>query len=319
MNNMIDTASDLSNLITVNFSETMTPEIELTETELEAMDDIRIQDELTATVAELPVATEEQIARYNEKMTFLESIRAEIPALNVVEETTEESYAVPAGRYDYVYSMGTIWTILEKVFDPDHLTLYTLITMKKLQKEFTANYDRVGNTKFVQIKKENGVAIYERQNMDGSLRSYEVFVVKVVEKGTPLPGGNSVQETYEQYPGCAAFGKTAYDCKSIDQAEKRFDELVKKVKTSNDAKEESIKSGKPIKRGRKASVKMNVKMPLNKGSKFTISMLSTYTGVDTVYIRKAVNEWLSSGAIITSGTVKPEGGRGKPAIEYTVA
>jgi len=108
MNNMIDTASDLTNLITVNFTETMTPEIELTEAELEAMDDIRVQDELSATVAELPVTTEEQLARYNEKMTFLASIRAEIPALNVVEETLEESYAVPAGRYDYVYSMGTI-------------------------------------------------------------------------------------------------------------------------------------------------------------------------------------------------------------------
>ena len=108
MNNMIDTSSDLANLITVNFTETMTPEIELTEAELEAMDDIRVQDELSATVAELPVTTEEQIARYNEKMDFLASIRAEIPALNVVEETTEESYAVPSGRYDYVYSMGTI-------------------------------------------------------------------------------------------------------------------------------------------------------------------------------------------------------------------
>ena len=108
MNNMIDTASDLRNLITVNFSETMNTEIELTETELEAMDDIRIQDELTATVAELPVATEDQNTRYNDKMVFLASIRAEIPALNVVEETTEESYTVPAGRYDYVYSMGTI-------------------------------------------------------------------------------------------------------------------------------------------------------------------------------------------------------------------
>ena len=105
---MIDTASDLTNLITVNFTETMTPEIELTETELEAMDDIRVQDELSATVAELPVTTEEQIARYNEKMDFLASIRAEIPALNVVEEVTEESYAVPSGRYDYVYTMGTI-------------------------------------------------------------------------------------------------------------------------------------------------------------------------------------------------------------------
>ncbi len=33
---------------------------------------------------------------------------AEIPSLNVVEEDTEESYAVPSGRYDHVYSMGTI-------------------------------------------------------------------------------------------------------------------------------------------------------------------------------------------------------------------
>jgi hypothetical protein len=105
---MIDTASDLRNLITVDITETMTPDIELTESELEAMDDIRIQDELSATVAELPVTTEEQLARYNEKMEFLASIRAEIPALNVVEEVTEESYAVPSGRYDYVYSMGTI-------------------------------------------------------------------------------------------------------------------------------------------------------------------------------------------------------------------
>lgn len=191
--------------------------------------------------------------------------------------------------------------------------------MKKLQKEFTGNFDRVGNTKFIQLKKENGVAIYERQNMDGSTRSYEVFIVKVIEKGTALPGGNSVQETYEQYPGCAAFGKTAYDCKTIASAEERFDELVKKVKCSNDAKEESIKTGVPVKRGRKASTKMNVKMTLKKDSKFTINMLNTYTGVNTVYIRKAVNEWLESGVITINGTVKPENGRGKPSIEYIVA
>ena len=191
--------------------------------------------------------------------------------------------------------------------------------MKKLQKEFTGNFDRVGNTKFIQLKKENGVAIYERQNMDGSTRSYEVFIVKVIEKGTALPGGNSVQETYEQYPGCAAFGKTAYDCKTIASAEERFDELVKKVKCSNDAKEESIKTGVPVKRGRKASTKMNVKMTLKKDSKFTINMLNTYTGVNTVYIRKAVNEWLESGVITISGVVKSESGRGKPSTEYTVA
>ena len=108
MNDMIDTASDLRNLITVDFSETMTPDIELTEAELEAMDDIRVQDELSATVAEIVPATEEELVRYNEKMTFLAGIRAEIPSLNVVEETEEETYTVPSGRYDHIYTLGTI-------------------------------------------------------------------------------------------------------------------------------------------------------------------------------------------------------------------
>ena len=114
MNDMIDTASDLRNLITVDFSETMTPEIELTEAELEAMDDIRIQDELSATVAEIVPATEEELIRYNDKMTFLANIRAEIPSLNVVVVDETESYTVPSGRYDHVYTMGTIWNNLEK-------------------------------------------------------------------------------------------------------------------------------------------------------------------------------------------------------------
>ena len=105
MNNELSAESDIRNMITIDITETMTPEIELTETELEAMDDIRISDELTATVAELVTVTEEQTTRYNDKMVFLANIRAEIPSLNVVEVDTEESYAVPSGRYDYVYSM----------------------------------------------------------------------------------------------------------------------------------------------------------------------------------------------------------------------
>ncbi len=106
MNNELSAESDLRNLITVDFSETITPDIELSDFELEAMDDIRVQDELSATVAEIVPATEEELTRYNDKMMLLDSIRAEIPALNVVEENTEEeSYTVPSGRYDYVYSM----------------------------------------------------------------------------------------------------------------------------------------------------------------------------------------------------------------------
>ena len=109
MNNELSAESDLRNMITVDISETMTPEIELTDAELEAADDIRFSDEMTAMVAELPVFTDEQNSRYNDKMTMLADIRNEIPSLNVVVVTEEtESYTVPTGRYDYVYSMGTI-------------------------------------------------------------------------------------------------------------------------------------------------------------------------------------------------------------------
>ena len=110
MNNELSAESDLRNMITVDISETMIPEIELTDEELAAADDIRFSDEMAVTMAELPVFTDEQTNRYNDKMTMLAAIRNEIPSLKVVVVTEEtESYTVPAGRYDHVYSMGTIW------------------------------------------------------------------------------------------------------------------------------------------------------------------------------------------------------------------
>jgi len=109
MNNELSAESDLRNMITVDISETMIPEIELTDEELAAADDIRFSDEMAVTVAELPVFTDEQTNRYNDKMTMLAAIRADIVVLNKAVTDETESYAVPAGRYDYVYSMGTIW------------------------------------------------------------------------------------------------------------------------------------------------------------------------------------------------------------------
>ena len=70
MNNELSAESDLRNMITVDISETMTPEIELTDAELEAADDIRFSDEMAATVAELPVFTDEQNSRYNHMQSY---------------------------------------------------------------------------------------------------------------------------------------------------------------------------------------------------------------------------------------------------------
>ena len=187
--------------------------------------------------------------------------------------------------------------------------------MKKLQKEFSGNYDRVGINKFVQIRNENGVAIYERFNTDGTHRSYEVFSIKTVEKGSPLPNGKFVEESYQAYPGSNAFGKTAYDCRTIAQAEERFDQLVQKVKDSAEAKEEAIKSGKPN-RGHRGN-KANVSVP-EKGSKFNMKLLITSTGLTQPVLFPIVKSWLDNGTVKINGYIKPEGGRGRPSIEYVV-
>ena len=189
--------------------------------------------------------------------------------------------------------------------------------MKKLQKEFTGNYDKVGMNKFVQIKKENGVAIYQRFNTDGTPRSYEVFIVKVVPKGASLPNGKTVEEPYEQYPGANAFGKTAYDCRTIAQAEERFEQLVIKAKDSAEAKEEAAKTGVRNRGRRGTSKKVKLDMTLNKGTKFTAKFLMSVLGVSQPVLFPILKQWEKEGSIKVNGTVKGEG-KGRPATEYIV-
>jgi len=189
--------------------------------------------------------------------------------------------------------------------------------MKKLQKEFTGNYDKVGMNKFVQIRNENGVAMYQRFNTDGTPRSYEVFIIKTIPKGAPLPNGKVVEESYQAYPGSAQFGKTAFDCREIGQAEERFDQLVIKAKDSADAKEEAAKTGVPN-RGRRASGnKIKLDMTLKSGTKFTAKFLMSVLGVSQPVLFPIIKEWEKQGVIKVNGTVKAEG-KGRPATEYIV-
>jgi len=180
------------------------------------------------------------------------------------------------------------------------------------------NADKVGNNIFTQVKREGKVAIYKRSWPDGEVKSYEVFIIKTVEKGSPLPNGKTVEETYESYPGAASFGKTAYDCKTIDRAESRFVELMEKVKNRDDAKEEAIKTGKPVRRGRKASVNKNVMTIPSKNSKFTINMMISDTGEKKPNLYIIVKKWIADGLVRVAGTQRKEGQRGRAEVVYEV-
>lgn len=187
--------------------------------------------------------------------------------------------------------------------------------MKDIPEKFVKNCDLVGNNTFIQIKKEGNVYMYRRERMDGTVKSYEVFLGKFIAKGTPLPGGAVEKEDRIQYPGSAQFGKTAYDCKTEAQAEQRFEELLKKSANQAEAKEESIKSGKPNK-GRRGT-KKTVNVP-EKGSKFNMKLLITNTGLAQPVLFPIVKQWEKDGLIKVNGYVKAEGGKGRPSIEYLV-
>lgn len=190
--------------------------------------------------------------------------------------------------------------------------------MKDIPKHFVANNDKVGNCNFDLVKKDGAVYMYHRTNMDGSHRSYEVFHSKFVAKGTPLPGGAVEKEDRMQYPGSAAFGRTAFDCKSLDHAEQRFDELVKRAKSSK-ANADTDDTNK-VKRGRgRKRMSLELVLPPT-GQRFTkkqlMNTLNKSVNPSVVYNR--IQELVRAGKVVEDGTFREEGQRGKAQVIYRV-
>ena len=185
--------------------------------------------------------------------------------------------------------------------------------IKDLPKKFVKNCDGVGDNTFIQIKKEGNVYIYRRERMDGTFKGFEVFIGKFIAKGTPLPGGAVEKEDRIQYPGSAAFGKIAFDCRTEEDAEARFEYLLQKSKDKQDAKEEAARTGKPNK-GRRSKAKVDVQPPT--GKRFTMKFLVSSTGYNQPQLYPVVRQWLTEGKVTVVGKERAEGGRGKPAVVY---
>lgn len=175
--------------------------------------------------------------------------------------------------------------------------------MKLLQKEFTMNADKSGDQLFKQLRKENGVALYERLR-DDKHYDYEVFVIKTIAAGTPLPNGKKVEVAYEQYPGAAAWGKSAWSPATLEQANTMFDKLVTKLKSE---------AGQPKRRGRKS--KNTQKIVLPKG-KFTMKSLISKTGLTQPVLYLQLKKLIAAGVVVEVDRVKTDSGRGRLAVVY---
>lgn len=102
-----------------------------------------------------------------------------------------------------------------------------------IQPQFVSNNDFSGDHVFTQLKRSGSVCVYRRNRMtDNKVMGYEVIIVRHVKAGQSLPGGNTVQNDYEAYPGAQAFGKMGWFFNDESLAEIRFDELVKEQQSS---------------------------------------------------------------------------------------
>lgn len=196
--------------------------------------------------------------------------------------------------------------------------------MKKLQLEFQSNVDQCGLHTFKQIQRCAGAAIYQRIRKDGTVHSYEAFKIKIVKAGSPLPNGTVVTEDYEQYPGKSLFGKTAYSCKDLANAERRYDELLKSqdVEDDEDATAGVVAAKVDInttsdsvtvkgKRGRKAKDRSNLKIPKDK---FTMKQLELMNSdFSFAFLYQHVRALLNIEFKIVETL---SGNRGKPTVVY---
>lgn len=210
--------------------------------------------------------------------------------------------------------------------------------MKTLPLRFQKNCDHVGVNTFVQVKREGNVAMYQRLNKDGTTRSYEVFLVKTRLKGQPLPNGTVEAEDREVYPGAKSFGRFAVDCKTLEHAEDRFENMVKNVQDLAEAREEAEKTGQSvagIRRSRTAATKVKTvkvkggkrgrkRMDVNftlppSGTKFTKKQLmKTVVDIGPSLLYNRIQEYVRAGKIVEHGTFREEGQRGKSQVIYRV-
>lgn len=184
--------------------------------------------------------------------------------------------------------------------------------------------DQCGLHTFKQIKRTANAAIYQRIRKDGSTHSFETFKVKVVKAGAKLPNGNVVAEDYESYPGKSSFGRYAYSCCNLEQAEIRYEQLLKNQEVLDNApiddedddvvsvkKNNTEKTDGKGKRGRKAKDRKNLKIPKDKFTMKQLELLNPDFSFAFLYqhVRGLLN--------IEFKIVESLGGkRGKPTIVY---
>ena len=188
--------------------------------------------------------------------------------------------------------------------------------MKLLETEFVQNSDKRGDNKFVQIKRNEHAAIYRRFDMNGLPLEYEVFQVKAA-------GGNEIfgryYEEYEQYPGAAAFGKTAWSCVSLETAERIFLDITtgegSRKGGSKITHPKAVKIRVAAPRGRRRVKRPEIVFPKTDFNMKNLVKLNTIGWTKPMLYLAVTNLVKEKKAVITR---RKKGNRGKPTTFYKI-
>lgn len=180
--------------------------------------------------------------------------------------------------------------------------------MKKLETEFVMNADKRGNNKFVQIKRNDKAALYQRFKMDGQPQEYEVFEIKI--RGGNVFGRH--YEPYEGYPGASSFGRYAWTTLSREAAEHIFD-LITKGSSPLKENQKIVSTARANKLGRGKANRPTVVFPKKVWTMKEIAKLNAGGWTKPALYIEVVR-------LVKAGEVKEvkrvSMGRGRPAVFY---
>jgi hypothetical protein len=171
--------------------------------------------------------------------------------------------------------------------------------MIKLEKTFVSGDGGFSNDPltYTLVERTESAAVYERSRQ-GMIKDYEVFKIRVLEKGKKI-FTKIVQEDTEQYPSSEQFGKTAWSYggpAAKKAALKRFKELCKEANVIEEPKEVQ-----PI------------VFPFTEP--FTINQaLEKNPGFIRVKVYNELQRLLSENKAVRAGEIKPT--KGKPTHLY---
>lgn len=191
-----------------------------------------------------------------------------------------------------------------------------MLTLQQTDAEFETNANSTGLQQFRIVKSgvipaDKNIYIYQRTHCEGKrvgkVFGFEVVIPKIIKAGTvytfPTGQTKTIAEDTEVYPTKTDFGKRAWFCVNMEQAEKMFEVLTAVPVEIPEGDEEASKQGRE---------------PLSlPAGEFSVTEVAQKNGVEYNVASQFVKEQVAAG-VVKVGRKERRAARGKETQLYFV-